>query len=343
MEQRSQARTPRLLPGRRSQINSLQATASVEETQAQLSAGGLSAGGLNTYVGAPTRPRSSARVLLRACRPKQWSKNLLVLAAPCAAGVLAQPRVAVEVLAAFVAFCLLSSTTYLINDVRDREQDRRHPRKRTRPIAAGELSPRSAMWAAGVMGLAGVAIATAVRPELGVLGFGYLALTASYSLWWRRVVVADIVAIAAGFVVRAVAGGVAADVYLSRSFLLVTSWCAVFLVAGKRYAELGDASARSMTRSTLRRYSSGSLRSVLAAAAVLASASYAVWAFTRPEHGAWYEVSMVAFVLWLARYAVLIGRGGGQAPEELILRDRVLLALSVAWALLFLCGVYVGR
>ena len=280
---------------------------------------------------------------LRACRPRQWSKNVLVLAAPCAAGVVAQPRIAAEVAAAFVVFCLLSSATYLINDVRDREEDRFHFRKRRRPVAAGELTPKAAVWSAAVMALAGILIALAVRPALAAVGCGYLALTASYSLWWRHVVVADIVAIAAGFVLRAVAGGAATDVYLSRSFLLVTSWCAVYLVAGKRYAELSESSTLAARRSTLRSYSIGSLRALLAVSATLAGAAYAMWAFTRPEHGVWYELSMVSFVLWLARYAVLLGRGAGQAPEELILRDRVLLALSVAWALLFLCGVYVGR
>jgi decaprenyl-phosphate phosphoribosyltransferase len=282
-------------------------------------------------------------VLLRACRPRQWSKNVLLLAAPCAAGAVAQPRVAAEVVATFVVFCLLSGATYLINDVRDREEDRNHPRKRTRPVAAGELSPRAAVWAAAVMALTGIALAIAVRPALAAVGCGYLILTATYSLWWRRIVVADIVAIAAGFVLRAVAGGIATDVYLSRSFLLVTSWCAVYMVAGKRYAELVDGPAHSLTRSTLRRYSTGSLRMLLVASAAFASAAYAMWAFTRPEHGIWYELSMASFVLSLARYAALLGRGAGQAPEELILHDRVLLALGVVWAFLFLCGVYVGR
>jgi decaprenyl-phosphate phosphoribosyltransferase len=268
---------------------------------------------------------------------------VLVLAAPCAAGLAFRLEVAVDVVAAFVVFCLLSSATYLINDVRDREQDRLHPEKRSRPVAAGELSSRAAMWAAAVMGLTGVAMATAVRPALGATGCGYLALTVSYSLWWRRVIVADIVAVAAGFVLRAVAGGAATDVSLSRWFLLVTSWCAVFLVAGKRYAEMDDSATRSLTRSTLRHYSSGSLRLLLAVAATLASVAYAAWAFTRPQHGLWYELSMAPFVLWLARYAVLLGRGTGQAPEELIFRDRVLLSLSVVWALLFLGSVYAGR
>jgi decaprenyl-phosphate phosphoribosyltransferase len=332
-------------PLRRSEIpiSSTEALAGIE---AIASAGGRAELGTRALPTARApdrvRPRPSATVLLRACRPRQWSKNLLVLAAPCAAGVVALPGVTAEVALAFAVFCLLSSATYLINDVRDCEQDRRHPRKRMRPVAAGELSPGAAVWAAGVMGLAGVATAMAMRPAFGAVACGYLALTASYSLWWRRVVVVDIVAIAAGFVLRAVAGGAATDVHLSRAFILVTSFCAIFVVAGKRYAELCGAAGPSSTRTTLRRYSARSLRLLLAAAAAAACVAYAVWAYTRPEHGLWYGLSMAPFALWLARYRVLLGSGAGQAPEELILGDRALLALSVAWAALFLAGVYVG-
>ena len=284
----------------------------------------------------------SAGALVHACRPRQWSKNLLVLAAPCAAGVIDRPQVALQVAAAFVVLCLVSSATYLINDVRDREQDRLHPRKRWRPVAAGELSPRPALLGAGAMALVGLALATVVAPGLGVVAGGYLALTMSYSLLWRRMVVADILAIAAGFVLRALAGGVATDIYLSRWFVIVTGCCAVFLVAAKRYAELREHTGPSVARATLRRYSAWSLRLTLGAAAAIAGLAYISWAFTRPAHLLWYVASIAPFLLWLARYARLIGTGAGQAPEELILRDRTLLVLSVAWTLLFLGGVYAG-
>lgn len=331
-----------MLLDRRFNINSVQATVSVEETRAEFSASEL-----HTHVQAPIqlRPaaRSSARVLLRACRPRQWSKNLLVLAAPCAAGVIDQPLIAAQVVGAFLVLCLLSSATYLVNDVRDREQDRLHPRKRSRPVASGELSPGAALRVAAVLAFVGIGSATAITPGLGAVACGYLALTASYSLWLRRVVVLDILAIAAGFVLRAVAGGVATDIYLSRWFVIVTACCAIYLVAGKRYAELRERPGSGAARATLRRYSLGSLRLTLLAAATVAGVAYTGWAFTRPSHVLWYGLSIVPLVLWLGRYASLIGSGAGQAPEELILRDRTLLALSVAWAFLFLGGVYVGR
>ena len=288
-----------------------------------------------------TRP--PARVLLRACRPRQWSKNLLVLAAPCAAGVIDRPQVAAQVAGAFAVLCLVSSATYLINDVRDREQDRLDPRKRLRPVAAGELAPRAALLVAAVLAFVGVAAGTAIAPGLGAAALGYLAMTASYSLWLRHVVVADVVVIAAGFVLRALAGGVATDIYLSRYFVIVTGACAIFLVTAKRYAELREHDGAAPTRATLRRYSLSQLRVTLAAAATVAVVAYTGWAFTRPSHVVWYGLSIAPFLLWLGRYASLIRAGAGQAPEELILRDRTLLFLSVAWGVLFLSGVYVGH
>ena len=282
-------------------------------------------------------------MLLRACRPRQWAKNLLVLAAPCAAGVIDRPLVAAQVAGAFVVLCLISSATYLVNDVRDREQDVLHPRKRLRPIAAGELQPSTALRIAGVLAFLGIALATAIAPGLGAVAVAYLALTASYSLWLRRVAVADVLVIAAGFVLRALAGGIATDIYLSRYFVIVTACCAIFLVAAKRYAELREQNGSTPARASLRRYSLGHLRLTLAVSASLAGVAYTGWAFTRPSHVVWYGLSIAPFLLWLGRYANLIGAGAGQAPEELNLRDRTLLALSLAWGVLFVGGVYVGR
>ena len=285
----------------------------------------------------------AARALLRACRPRQWSKNLLVVAAPAAAGVLDHASVAPRVAAAFAALCLLSSATYLINDVRDRAQDRLHPRKRNRPVAAGEISPRVALGAAATLVLAGLGAAFAVNVKLGALGLGYLALTASYSLWWRNIVVLDMLAIAAGFVLRALAGGVATGVYLSRWFVIVTACCAIFLIAAKRYAELCGQPPGVPGRATLARYSAVMLRLTLAAAATAAGVAYISWVLTRTSHVVWYALSAAPFLLWLARYSSLIADGAGETPEELVLRDGALLALSAAWIVLFLGGVYVGR
>jgi decaprenyl-phosphate phosphoribosyltransferase len=253
---------------------------------------------------------------------------------------MARGGVAAQVVGAFIVLCLLSSATYLVNDVRDRELDRLHPRKRTRPVAAGDLAPGVALRAAVVLALAGVALGTAIDPKLGAVGCAYLALTATYSLWWRNIVVLDILAIAVGFVLRALAGGVATDIYLSRWFVIVTAFGAVFLVTAKRYAELRAHVGPGRARTTLTRYSAGKLRLTFAVSAAVAGVAYTSWASTRPDYVVWYALSIVPFLLWLARYATLISAGAGETPEELILRDRTLLGLSVAWSLLFLAGVY---
>jgi len=292
--------------------------------------------------GTGPRPLTLA-VVVRACRPLQWVKNALLLAAPLAAGVITHATVVRNVAVAVVAFCLVSSAAYLLNDVRDREQDRVHPRKRSRPIASGALGVRAALAIAGALAAGGLVLAALVRPALAALCGGYLLLMAVYSLWLRRVIVADILVIAAGFVARAAAGGVAAHVGLSAWFLVVVSCGAIFVVTAKRHAELPGVARDGLTRATLRRYSAIALRAILAAAAAVVSVAYAVWAFGHPQRGPWDEISIVPVVLWLCRYGVLVGRGEGEAPEELILRDRTLLALTVIWTGLFLGGVYVGR
>jgi decaprenyl-phosphate phosphoribosyltransferase len=266
-----------------------------------------------------------------------------VLAAPCAAGVIDRTSVALEVAGAFAVMCAVSSAAYLINDVRDREQDRVHPTKRLRPVAAGEVSPRAAVVLA--IALAGIALAggAAIAPGLALAALLYLLLTLSYSIWWRGVAVLDILVIAAGFVLRPLAGAEASDVYLSHWFVLVTAFGAVFLVTAKRLAELREQRGAEPLRASLRMYSQRRLVVALAVAAAACSAGYVGWALTRPAHVAWYAASVAPFLAWLVRYAMLIGAGAGQAPEELILRDRVLLALSIVWSLLFLGGVYVSH
>lgn len=294
-------------------------------------------------------PRASAAgragALLRACRPRQWVKNLLVIAVPAAAGVLGHPRIAAQVAGALVCFCLLSSCAYLINDVHDREEDSRHPRRRQRPIATGEVPVPLALGSAVALGVAGLALGFAIRPLLGFAGLSYLLLTASYSLWLRRVAIADIAIVASGFVLRALAGGAATGVPVSHWFVMVTCFGALFLVAGKRYAELRDSGqAAAQTRSSLAAYSEEFLRFVMTLAASITTAAYCLWAFQ--GHGgdglSWYEVTVAPFVLWLLRYGLLIHEGKGQAPEELILHDRFLMAMSGVWIGVFACAVYVG-
>jgi len=295
---------------------------------------------------APERePRSAARALLRAMRPKQWIKNVLVGAAPLAAGVLTQSDALGRTALAFVAFCLVSSATYLVNDVGDVEEDRRHPVKRHRPIASGEISPRTALAAALALLLAGLAIAAAVRWAFLVLLLGYLLVTVSYTVWLKHMAVFDIAVVAGGFIFRAVAGGLAVDVPISRWFIIVTSFGSLFMVAGKRYSEHVTMGAeRETTRSTLAAYSRDYLRYVYTMASGVTLLGYCLWAFEQSEFEGsipWFELSIVPFAVGVLRYALLLDEGYGGAPEEIVLSDRPLQILGVVWLVVYGAGVSV--
>ena len=194
------------------------------------------------------RRRGALHALIATIRPKQWTKNALVFAAAGAAGALGDDEVPPRVAIAFVAFCLLASGIYAINDVRDATEDRLHPRKRHRPVAAGELEPRTAVALGIGLMVAGLALCAALSPLLAVVGAGYLALTLSYTMVWRYIALLDVGAIAGGFVLRAVAGGVAAPVTLSRWFVLVISCAALFVAGGKRHSELRRTAADGSSR-----------------------------------------------------------------------------------------------
>jgi decaprenyl-phosphate phosphoribosyltransferase len=284
--------------------------------------------------------------LIRTARPKQWLKNVLVFAAPGAAGVLDQADVLGVTMLVFVAFCLGASGTYFWNDVLDVAADRAHPSKSRRPIAAGELSIGFAKVVGTVLPLLALGVtALTGRWQAVAVVATYMAITLSYSAIWKNVAVLDLVAIASGFVLRAAAGAVAADVPMSSWFVLVTTFGSLFIVAGKRYAEareLGDDAHE--VRSTLGDYSEGYLRFVLAVTCGGALVSYCVWAFeARDLAGSelpYYELSIVPILTAFLRYALVLDLGQGAAPEEVFGRDRVLQLLGVSWILVFGVAVY---
>jgi decaprenyl-phosphate phosphoribosyltransferase len=285
--------------------------------------------------------------LVRALRPKQWVKNVLVAAAPAAAGVLTESDSLWRVGLAFVAFCMVSSATYLVNDVGDAEEDRRHPRKRHRPVAAGVVSPRTALMTAAVLALGGFALAYAIRPAFLAIVAGYVATTVAYTIWLKHMAVFDIAVVASGFIFRAVAGGVAVDVPISRWFLIVTSFGSLFIVAGKRYSEhVTMGVEREATRSTLAAYSRDYLRYVYTMASAVTLTGYALWAFEQSElEGTipWFELSIGPVVLGILRYALLLEEGFGGAPEDIALGDRPIQVLGLLWVVLFGAGVSVAH
>jgi decaprenyl-phosphate phosphoribosyltransferase len=285
-----------------------------------------------------------ALAMVRAVRPRQWVKNLLVLAAPAAAGALVQPAVAADAGLAVVAFCLVASATYLMNDLADRDGDRRHPVKATRPIAAGLVSPALAATTGLVLLVAGLAVGSRTGLGLVAVLIVYLAVNIAYCLVLRRVAVVDLGAVASGFVLRVLAGGLATGVPVSRWLLIVASFGALFVVAGKRYAELLEQpQAGDPGRPTLAVYTAAYLRFVTALASAVMIIGYCLWAFTAgmAYHGL-AELSVLPLALVVLRYGLLLETGQGGAPEEVFLRDRALQVLGLLWALIYGTGVYLG-
>jgi decaprenyl-phosphate phosphoribosyltransferase len=288
--------------------------------------------------------KGRAHAIAVTARPRQWAKNLLVFAAPATGSALTEPAALLATAAAFVAFCLIASGVYCFNDVIDAAGDQRHPTKRRRPVAAGEISPLIAVVSGVLLVVAGLGVA-ALGGGAGLVGVltSYLALSVAYMFALRGIALLDIAAIAGGFLLRAVAGAVAADVELSMWFLMVAGFGSLFLAAGKRraeYIQLGD--ERTTHRRSLLEYSEPYLRYLQYASSTVAIAAYAQWAFEGPTGGSvWSELSIFPFVLGIFRYALLLEVGRGAAPEEVVLRDPPLLVLGASWVLLVAIGVYV--
>jgi decaprenyl-phosphate phosphoribosyltransferase len=288
--------------------------------------------------------RSRVPATVRAMRPRQWVKNLLVLAAPLAAGRLFDPTILKGAALAFVAFCLVSASVYLVNDVRDVEEDRQHPTKRFRPIAAGELKPATAVAIAAVLGACGLGLGFFVSIPLGITMLVYIVLQLLYSAYLKHLPVVDLAMVASAFLLRAIAGGVATGIPLSQWFLLVAAFGSFFMVAGKRYSELKALGVDAGTRRSLTRYSESYLRFAWMLAAVMVLISYSLWAFENRGEGAygvpWTAISIAPFTLGLLQYALEVDAGTAGEPEEVVLKDRVLQGLGVVWLVVISIAVF---
>ena len=229
----------------------------------------------------------------------------------------------------------------------DAEADRQHPKKRYRPVAAGLISTAQAKVIAVVLIVLGLAISAPLNGgRLVVVVAAYVVVTVSYTLWLKHEPVLDLGCVAAGFGLRAIAGAYATDVPLSNFFLIVVGAGSLFIVAGKRHAELNElGEASSGHRQTLGEYSDSFLNYVRAVTSGVAITGYALWAFERAAEVGnvfWFRLSIVPFVLAILRYALTVEQGGGGAPEEVVLRDRMLQLLGVVWLACFAIGVHAG-
>ncbi|MFK7918542.1 MAG: decaprenyl-phosphate phosphoribosyltransferase [Ilumatobacter sp.] len=281
--------------------------------------------------------------VLKAMRPKQWLKNVLVFAAPGAAGVLDNGGDFAITVVAFVSFCLAASGIYVWNDLQDVEADRIHPTKRRRPFAAGLISVGVGRVMGVVLPVAALAVAAATgRWQTVAIVVVYLVLTLSYTFWLKAVAIIDLLAVASGFVLRAAAGAVAVDVPMSRWFVLCVTFGSLFIVVGKRYAELHEVGSDAGTRATLDTYTPGFLRMLLSVSLGGALISYCVWAFETAEGTdlPLYELTIVPMIAALFRYLLVLERGEGSAPEEVFARDRVLQMAGLIWIIIYGVAVY---
>ncbi|WP_255684514.1 decaprenyl-phosphate phosphoribosyltransferase [Pseudonocardia sp. TRM90224] len=289
-------------------------------------------------------PVGMALGVLKTMRPRQWVKNVLVLAAPFASGDLLMPGIVTNLAIAFVAFSLAASGIYLVNDANDVEADRAHPTKRNRPIAAGIVPPKLAVAVAVLLLAGALAISFIASWGLVVVVAVYIAVQLSYCFWLKHQPVLDICIVASGFLLRAIAGGAATDIPLSQWFLLVAGFGSLFMVAGKRYAEMMLAERTgAKIRKSLESYSASYLRFVWALSATVLIVNYSLWAFQIREeqhNPIWSAVSIVPFVVAVLRYAVDVDSGNGGEPEEIALGDRVLQVLAVLWVGTLTLAVY---
>lgn len=285
--------------------------------------------------------------LLLTCRPRQWTKNILVFAAPAAGGLLTHERGLALTFATFAVFCVTSSGVYALNDLLDIEADRHHLVKRLRPLPSGMVSARAAAVMAGILLAGGIAAGIVIRPQLGLLVAIYIAIQFAYSYYLKHQPVFDLVTVASGFVIRAIAGAVAIPVTISEWFLIVTSFGSLMMVTGKRLAEhteLGE--GRGNHRVTLDLYSREFLVTMLGISAAGGILGYAMWAFslqTQIAHhhrALWCQLSIVPVLVGLLRYAWLVERGHGARPERLIFEDRPLVILGIVWLVLFAMLTY---
>lgn len=278
-----------------------------------------------------TSPRPSLLGgVIRELRPKQWIKNVLVFAAPVAAGLFDNRATDLHALGAFGCFCAAASATYLLNDAMDIESDRRHPLKKNRPIAAGIVPVGLAYVLAAVLLAVAIGGSFLIRRDFGFTILAYLALTTVYSLWLKSMPILDIVAVAAGFVLRAIGGATATGLPISEWFFIVTSFGALFMVTGKRAgerAELGEDAAT--IRPALAAYTPqylNYLKAVFSAGTVI---TYCLWAFASAQESTsgsvLFQISIVPFAIAILRYALLLEQGKGAEPENLVFSDRTLL------------------
>lgn len=284
--------------------------------------------------------------LLLSLRPGQWTKNLLIFAGLLFGKKLLDARAVGEALTAFAVFCALSGVVYLVNDIADRDSDRNHPLKARRPIASGALSVGTAATAAVIIGGAALATAALVGWWFAAVALGYVALQGLYSGPLKHIVIIDVLTLAIGFVLRAVAGAVAVNVEISHWLLVCTVLLALFIALAKRRHEIvllaGDAASHRPILGEYSPYLLDQMIAVVTASTLIAYIFYTVSPETQVKFGTPYLGLTIPFPLYgIFRYLYLVHRReGGGSPSDLLLTDRPLLFCVALWALAVAVIIY---
>jgi decaprenyl-phosphate phosphoribosyltransferase len=284
------------------------------------------------------------RLVFSLLRVNQWVKNILVFAAPAGAGVLFETESLQATLLAFVAFSFTASALYIVNDIIDMEGDRRHPRKMSRPIASGRVSVPVAVVVAVALLLGSAVVAGLFLPAgFWVVLMAYVANTILYTWWGKHVPIVDVMQVALGFVLRAVAGAEATVVPLSQWFMAAAMFGSLLMVAGKRSSELAHVSDEGTTRSVLRSYTTDYLRQIMVISAAALLLTYAMWALSdteAPIMDPWALISFAPFVYSVFRYMYLSDTGDAEQPERLVFVDRGLQLGALTWVATIGIGIY---
>jgi decaprenyl-phosphate phosphoribosyltransferase len=285
--------------------------------------------------------RQQAYALIVAARPKQWIKNLLVFAAPISAGSILEKHVLFNSILSGLAFTFASITIYLWNDIADIELDKYHPKKKLRPFASGQLAIRTGYIFSFLTAIGTILISLLlIRFEFFVVIGSYVIVQLLYVRYLKHKAIVELYCVASGFLLRAIGGGVASGIVISKYFLIIVGFSALFIVSGKRFSEKSISNLEVQTRPSLKFYTEQYLRFFWTSSFAISLSFYALWVveLNRPNQSSFTSVSLIPYSIALFKYAQYIESKNAEAPEDLILKDPVFLVCITFWLLIFGIG-----
>ena len=285
--------------------------------------------------------RQQANALILAARPKQWLKNLLVFAAPISAGSIFEKHVLFNSILSGLAFTFASITIYLWNDIADIELDKYHPKKKLRPFASGQLAIRTGYIFSFLTAFGTILISLLlIRFEFFVVIGSYVIVQLLYVRYLKHKAIVELYCVASGFLLRAIGGGVASGIVISKYFLIIVGFSALFIVSGKRFSEKSISNLEVQTRPSLKFYSEQYLRFFWTSSFAISLSFYALWVveLNRPNQSSFTSISLIPYSIALFKYAQYIESKNAEAPEDLILKDPVFIVCITFWLLIFGIG-----